>query len=95
MKEISMATALCPDCDQKIVIGPKPKKGQWVSCPHCNADLEIISLSPLELDWAQYDDDEELEDDFWEDEEEDDDDWDDEDELDDEAIDWEEEEEDF
>ena len=92
-----MATALCPDCDQKIVIGPKPKKGQWVSCPHCNADLEIISLSPLELDWAQYDDDEDFEDDFWEDEEDDeDDDWeDDEDELDDEAVDWEEEEEDF
>lgn len=92
-----MATALCPDCGQKIVIGPKPKKGQWVSCPHCNADLEIISLSPLELDWAQYDDDEDFEDDFWDDEDDDEYDWEDDedDDFDDEPVDWEEEEEDF
>lgn len=89
-----MATALCPDCGQKIVIGPKPKKGQWVSCPHCNADLELISISPLELDWAQYDEDEDLEDDFWDDEDDDEfDEWDDEDDdFDDEPLDWEEEE---
>ena len=91
-----MATALCPDCGQKIVIGPKPKKGQWVSCPHCNADLEIVSISPLELDWAAYDEDEDFDDDFWEDDD-DFDDWDDddddEDDFDDEEIDWEEEEE--
>jgi lysine biosynthesis protein LysW len=87
-----MATALCPDCGQKIVIGPKPKKGQWVSCPHCNADLELISISPLELDWAQYDE-EDVEDDFWDDEEDEFDDWDDEDEdYDNEPLGWEEEE---
>jgi lysine biosynthesis protein LysW len=87
-----MATALCPDCGQKIVIGPKPKKGQWVSCPHCNADLELISISPLELDWAQYDE-EDVEDDFWDDEEDEFDDWDDEEEdYDDEPLGWEEEE---
>lgn len=87
-----MATALCPDCGQKIVIGPKPKKGQWVSCPHCNADLELISISPLELDWAQYDE-EDVEDDFWDDEEDEFDDWDDEEEdYDNEPLGWEEEE---
>jgi len=88
-----MATAFCPDCGQKIDIGPKPKKGQWVSCPHCNADLEIISTSPLELDWVQYDGDEDFEDDFWDDEDEFDDWDDDDDDLDDESLDWEEEEE--
>lgn len=90
-----MATALCPDCEQKIVIGPKPKKGQWVSCPHCNADLEIVSTSPLELDWAAYDEKEGFEDDFWEDEDDEFDDWedDDDDDFDDEEMDWEEEEE--
>lgn len=89
-----MATALCPDCGQKIVIGPKPKKGQWVSCPHCNADLELISISPLELDWAQYDEDDELDDDFWDDEDDEFDDWDEDedDDFDDEPLDWEEEE---
>jgi lysine biosynthesis protein LysW len=90
-----MATAFCPDCGQKIDIGPKPKRGQWVSCPHCNADLEIINVTPMELDWAQYDEDEEIDDDFWEIEDDDFDDWDDDDEEidDEEEMDWEEEEE--
>ncbi|MCI0399497.1 MAG: hypothetical protein L0332_32200 [Chloroflexi bacterium] len=88
-----MTSALCPDCGRKIVVGPKPKKGQWVSCPHCNADLEIVSLSPLEFDWAQYDaedEEEEFEEEYelWEEEE--DDFWEDDDYADEE--DWEEEE---
>jgi lysine biosynthesis protein LysW len=87
-----MATAFCPDCGQKIDIGPKPKKGQWVSCPHCNADLEIISTSPLELDWAQSVGDEDFDDDFWDDDDEFDE-WEDDDDFDDESLDWEEEEE--
>ena len=90
-----MATTFCPDCGQKIDIGPKPKKGQWVSCPHCNADLEIIGISPLELDWAQYDEDEDFEDDLWEEDDDEFDDWDDDEDedFDDEELNWEEEEE--
>lgn len=91
-----MATALCPDCGQKIVIGPKPKRGQWVSCPHCNADLEIASVSPLELDWVRFgeeDDDDDFDEfDDWDDEDLED--WDDDDEdYDEEEMDWDEEEE--
>lgn len=82
-----MASANCPDCNQKINLGQKPKKGQLLTCPYCNTDLEILSLSPLELDYALYDDydddweDDELdEDDDWDDDEfDEDDDWDDED----------------
>lgn len=93
-----MATALCPDCGQKIVIGPKPKKGQWVSCPHCNADLEIVSIRPLELDWVRYDDDdddleEEFEEEFDDWDDDDFEDWDDDEEYDEEELDWDEEEE--
>ncbi|MDX1612978.1 MAG: hypothetical protein R3300_01635 [Candidatus Promineifilaceae bacterium] len=81
-----MASAFCPDCNQKIVLGPKPRKGQWVVCPHCNAELEIVSIRPLELDWASDidddEDDEELDfddDDLWDDRylDDDEDDWDD------------------
>jgi lysine biosynthesis protein LysW len=77
-----MAAVLCPDCGQKIVIGPKPKKGQYVTCPHCNTELEIVSISPLELDWAPFDgeDDPFDDDDIWGDDDEDLDDWDDDDE---------------
>jgi hypothetical protein len=44
--------------------------GQKLTCPHCDAELEVISLNPLELDWAydwswdEDDEDEEDEDDW-------------------------------
>jgi lysine biosynthesis protein LysW len=78
-----MTSAFCPDCGQKIVLGPKPRKGQLISCPHCNADLEIIAVNPLELDWAVVSDDDldddpddlEREEELWDDEDWEDDDW--------------------
>jgi hypothetical protein len=27
-------------------------EGEFIRCPHCRADLEVISLHPLALDWA-------------------------------------------
>jgi len=97
-----MASAFCPDCGGKIVLGPKPKKGQWVSCPYCNADLEIVSLNPIELAWASYfeDDDEydedelEEEGDYWDDDF-DDEEWDEEGDFDEEEWEDEEDEDDF
>ncbi len=68
-----MAIAFCPECEEGVSLGPQPRIGQRVTCPHCNAELEVVDLSPVELDWA-YD---ELEMD-WEDEE----DWDEEDDWD-------------
>jgi lysine biosynthesis protein LysW len=86
-----MATALCPDCGRKIVIGPKPKKGQRISCPHCDVDLEIVGVSPLELDWPEFEEEDNFDVDNWDDDDFDD--WDEDDE--DELEDLEEEEEDF
>jgi lysine biosynthesis protein LysW len=43
------------------------KIGQAMTCPYCDAELEVIDLDPVELDWAY---DEEWED--WDEEEEDD-----------------------
>jgi len=45
--------------------------GQKMTCPHCDAWLEVIELDPVELDWA-YEDEDEWEED-WDDEDEDDD----------------------
>jgi lysine biosynthesis protein LysW len=59
-----MANAYCPDCDGRIRFNPHVVLGQKVTCPHCDADLEVISVEPLELDWV-YDW-------SWEDEEEED-----------------------
>ncbi len=70
-----MAEGFCPDCDSKVDIGNHPRKGQRATCPSCNAYLEVVALSPVELDWAydgyddddddfDYDDDEDYDEDF-------------------------------
>ncbi len=48
-----MARAFCPDCDGEIRLNHHTRLGQKLVCPHCDADLEIIGVNPLELDWAQ------------------------------------------
>ncbi len=74
-----MAIAFCPDCEESISLGPRPKVGQRISCPHCNAELEVIDTSPLELDWAYDGPEDDWDEEEWDDEDEDDedDDWDD------------------
>jgi alpha-aminoadipate carrier protein LysW len=60
-----MTKAYCPDCDGRITLNPSVKLGQKLSCPHCDAELEVIGVDPLELDWAydwSWDEDEEDED---------------------------------
>lgn len=81
-----MRVALCPECEAEFRIGPQLKVGQRLTCPSCDAELEVIHLSPLELDWAY--DEPAVE---WEEEEES---WDDQEEWEDEE-DWEEDEEDW
>jgi DNA-directed RNA polymerase subunit RPC12/RpoP len=77
-----MATATtiarCPDCKREIELWPLLQVGEELICPHCETDLIVVSLDPVELDWVYAlpaEDDEEWEDwgDDW------DDDWDDED----------------
>ena len=54
--------ALCPECDEEIDFSQaKPKVGLKFSCPHCEANLEVISIDPLKLDW----DDSDFSDDDW------------------------------
>ena len=47
-----LAVADCPDCGERISLGPRPRAGWQITCSECGAILEIISLQPLELDWA-------------------------------------------
>jgi hypothetical protein len=44
-------TTFCLDCERIIDLGPDPQVGQRVKCAHCEVELEIINLEPLELDW--------------------------------------------
>jgi alpha-aminoadipate carrier protein LysW len=61
-----MAAVYCPECDARISLNPHATLGQKLVCPECEADLEVISVDPVELDWAydwSWDEDEEDEDD--------------------------------
>ena len=50
----------CPECDAEIEIDEfDVDKGDQLSCPECGSNLEVVGLSPLELDLADEDDDDE------------------------------------
>jgi lysine biosynthesis protein LysW len=45
-------TTICPDCSAPIAFEPRPRVGQRHECAQCGSEMEVISLTPLELDWA-------------------------------------------
>jgi lysine biosynthesis protein LysW len=47
-----MAGWYCADCGGKILLGNSGDLGLKLVCLHCDADLEVISIDPLEVDWA-------------------------------------------
>jgi alpha-aminoadipate carrier protein LysW len=52
--------ATCPECDAEIDIDEYDvDKGDLLSCPECSSTLEITGVSPIELDLAAEDDDDE------------------------------------
>ncbi|RMG95201.1 MAG: hypothetical protein D6706_12645 [Chloroflexi bacterium] len=55
-----VVVATCPACDTRIRFRKHPRRGQFVTCPECESVLEVVHVSPLELDWADeaFDDDE-------------------------------------
>ena len=75
--------ATCPECDAEIEVDEfDVDKGDQLSCPDCGSNLEVVSLSPIELDLApdeDDDDDDDVDDDDLEDDEEEDEDDEDED----------------
>lgn len=58
-----MAEAYCPDCDTAIQLGSQPRLHQYVTCLSCSAYLQVVGVSPVELDWA-FEDEEEMEDEY-------------------------------
>ena len=65
--------ANCPECDAEIEVDEfDVDKGDQLSCPECGSSLEVTSVSPLELDIAPDEDEDEDEDDLDDDDLEDD-----------------------
>jgi len=49
--------AKCPACEKPIALGKNVKLGARIECPECGELLEVISLKPLDLDYAFGDED--------------------------------------
>ena len=41
----------CPECEAEITL-EEPMLGEIVPCPDCGAELEVVSLDPVEVDLA-------------------------------------------
>jgi alpha-aminoadipate carrier protein LysW len=39
----------CPECDAQIAVGDDKYAGEIIVCPECQAELEVVSLDPVEL----------------------------------------------
>ena len=49
--------ATCPECDAEIEVDEfDVDKGDQLSCPECGSSLEVTAVSPIELDIALDDD---------------------------------------
>ncbi len=71
-------TVSCLDCERPIQLEIELVEGQIITCPYCDAELEIVNTQPLELDFyfedweedEEWEPDDELdEDEDWEDDE--------------------------
>jgi lysine biosynthesis protein LysW len=47
-----MAKAVCPACKARLDLDRHIEDGDFFNCFRCGVDLEVISLHPLILDWA-------------------------------------------
>ena len=47
-----MVRVYCLDCVGKITLGSQARVGLKLICPHCDAELEVISIDPPEIDWV-------------------------------------------
>ncbi|MFO7540886.1 MAG: hypothetical protein R6X32_22830 [Chloroflexota bacterium] len=49
--ELKKGETYCPECDGRIIL-KSPRLGQRLTCNDCRVRLQVISLKPLELEWA-------------------------------------------
>lgn len=44
-----MTTAPCPVCHSDVIVDDDIYENDLVTCANCGRDLEVVSLTPLEL----------------------------------------------
>lgn len=47
-----MAGWHCADCGGRILFGTRGEAGLKLVCRHCDAEVEVNIIDPLEADWA-------------------------------------------
>jgi hypothetical protein len=47
-----MVIGRCPECDAEVPVGASAVMDQRLCCSLCGAQLVVIGVSPVELDWA-------------------------------------------
>ena len=53
-----LAMATCPDCDAEIDVDEfDVDRGDELSCPECGSNLQVVAVSPVELEPASDDND--------------------------------------
>jgi lysine biosynthesis protein LysW len=50
-----VSLADCPECTSVLRFHKSLRVGQLVVCPDCDETLEVVSLHPLDLSWANED----------------------------------------
>ena len=48
----------CPDCHSRVIFHKAPELFQLITCRECGELLEVVQCSPLKIDWAFKDKDE-------------------------------------
>ena len=48
----SIASVTCQSCGREMRLRRPPALGLRLVCPGCGTKLEVIGLTPLEVDWA-------------------------------------------
>ena len=46
------SVANCPGCGANIRLREPVRLGEFVICDECGDELEIVSMTPIKLDWA-------------------------------------------
>jgi lysine biosynthesis protein LysW len=57
-----MSIIECISCGNNLKFRIEPKMGSLVTCQSCDAQLEVVWLDPIEVDWPY--DDEDFDDDY-------------------------------
>jgi lysine biosynthesis protein LysW len=57
LSEASTMKAQCPECDAWIRVSSSLDLWDTVFCPECDTELQVISINPTELDYADLDED--------------------------------------